>query len=244
MNSLLGIEGKNILIVGATAGIIRPLVPQLQSLGANLACTARDGLKIKSLFPGLDEKSIFEVDISNISENLVKEMPSFDGIIFSIGTLNQKPFKFLSSEDLKITFEVNFMSQINFLRSLVANNKLANNSSIVFLSSLASHKSDIGLTAYSASKGAIDACVRPLAIELGKRKKIRVNSLCPAFVKTELSETSKNIVGEDNINKHLSQYLLGDITTDDVCGYVLFLLSDLSRKVTGQNLILDSGYLC
>jgi NAD(P)-dependent dehydrogenase (short-subunit alcohol dehydrogenase family) len=244
MKLLQHFKDKNILIVGASSGIIQPLLPQLLSFGCHIHCFVRDIEKLKKIIGNEKRIQITAINLNEIPSKLDETLPSFDGIVFAAGVLTQKPFKFTRAEELRYTFNINFFSQMELLQKLFTQGKINVNSSVVFISSLASKKSDIGLFGYSASKGAIDSAIKGLAIELGKNKKIRINSVCPAVVQTNLLSETQNKIGEEALKDHLSNYILGEIAPADICDSILFLLSNMSRKITGQSLIIDSGLTC
>jgi 3-oxoacyl-[acyl-carrier protein] reductase len=115
---------------------------------------------------------------------------------------------------------------------------LAKGSSIVFVSSLAAHAAVGALSAYSATKGAIDTLVKHFAFALGPRG-IRVNAVAPGIVATDMSEFAKTAEGRDyamgmQALKRLAQ-------PDDIGGVVAFLASEDARWITGDTLRVDGG---
>ena len=111
--------------------------------------------------------------------------------------------------------------------------------SLVFISSISALTGTPATMLYAASKSAINAMVRVLAIELSKQK-VRVNTICPGIVRTPM-------IGNTNIDENVfleqeSLYPLGLGTPEDVANAVLFHLSDMSRWLTGNTMILDGGY--
>lgn len=97
------------------------------------------------------------------------------------------------------------------------------------------------MTAYSAAKGGIDALVRSLACELAPRH-IRVNSIAAGAVRTSMHERLTGTLGADSESDYAKRHLLGFGETQDIANVALYLLSDLSRWVTGATWAVDGGY--
>ncbi|MBR0288205.1 MAG: SDR family oxidoreductase, partial [Selenomonadaceae bacterium] len=110
--------------------------------------------------------------------------------------------------------------------------------SFVLMSSIASEFSGKSLFAYSAAKAAVQSAVKSFAAEI-IRSKHRINSVAPAFVKTEMMQNEIYAASEEIISRHL----LGLGTARDVAGMILFLLSDRAAWITGQNFFVDGGYI-
>jgi NAD(P)-dependent dehydrogenase (short-subunit alcohol dehydrogenase family) len=113
--------------------------------------------------------------------------------------------------------------------------------SFVFISSVAGMVGEIGKSAYSASKGAVIAGARSMAMELS-RSGIRVNSISPAMVNTPILEKMFENVGEEAAEEILKKHPLGIGQPEDVANACIFLLSNASKWITGSNLVVDGGY--
>ena len=149
-----------------------------------------------------------------------------------------KLFQLTKMEEIYSTFEINFFNQIYFTQGLIRNISKSKNGSIIFLSSSAATDGNIGRSSYSSSKAALVSFAKVLSRELGSQK-VRVNSISPGLTNTDmmLSSTSKeylkNIVNEIPLKK------IAD--TIDIAKLILYLASDLSEYVTGQDLRMDGG---
>lgn len=152
------------------------------------------------------------------------------------GMLKLMPLKTFSIPNIDLIFNVNFFSILEIIKALLkkSNEKALNN--IVLISSLASARGEAGNSIYAASKGAINSLVYTLARELAPD--IRINALMPGAIETPMT---KVVLDENYLNDTLKDTPLGWVSQQDVVDYVEFLLSDNSRKVTGQTLFIDGG---
>jgi NAD(P)-dependent dehydrogenase (short-subunit alcohol dehydrogenase family) len=97
------------------------------------------------------------------------------------------------------------------------------------------------LSIYAASKGALNAMTKSLAIELG-RKHIRVNTVSPGYVQTEMGEDIQKKIGKERYEAIIASHPLGLGHPEDVAASIGFLLSDASRWITGTDLVVDGGF--
>jgi NAD(P)-dependent dehydrogenase (short-subunit alcohol dehydrogenase family) len=127
-------------------------------------------------------------------------------------------------------------------RAMSAKNALVDGGSIVFMSSVAGSTGQVGMTAYSAAKAGIDGLVRSLACELAV-KKIRVNSIAAGAVHTAMHDRLTKGSGDEATLAYSQSHLLGFGQAEDVAQAALYLLSPLSRWVTGTTMVVDGGYM-
>ena len=192
-----------------------------------------------------DQQLIWQYDLSNI-DVLEESLTSFlkaDGIVVNYyvhcaGMMKNYPIKMVNVELLQQTFNTNVFSA-ELITKLLVNKRLNNNSlkSIVYISSNISGFGAKAHSVYGASKGAVDAMMKSLAMELAPN--IRVNSVLPGAIKTMLTE---HIFEDENlINRMKETYPLGLGTTSDIYEAVRFLLSEEARWITGQQITVDGG---
>jgi NAD(P)-dependent dehydrogenase (short-subunit alcohol dehydrogenase family) len=164
-----------------------------------------------------------------------------DGLVHSAGAHSTLPLRSIGSADVRELFDVNvttaFMLAKGFRHKQVRNSE----SSIVFLSSAVGLVGQPGVSVYSATKGAIAALTRSLALELA-REGIRVNCVCPGVVNTEMTDGLRERIGEQGFQKVADSHPLGLGEASDVSNAILYLLSRASRWVTGSSLCVDGGY--
>jgi NAD(P)-dependent dehydrogenase (short-subunit alcohol dehydrogenase family) len=174
-------------------------------------------------------------DRSAITE-LARTKMSLNGFVHCVGISKPVPLRLASDVVIDQTFNTNLMSMIFLLRDLLKANRLEVGASIIFMSSIASLTGTQGTVLYSSSKAALMGAVRPLAVELS-RKKMRINSVAPAVVKTEIWTADQ----EAWLQKQRDNYPLGLGEAIDVANAVAFLLSDASAFMTGTEMVLDGG---
>ena len=127
-------------------------------------------------------------------------------------------------------------------QNLLNNKKINKHGSIVFVSSLAGgYIAEVGNAAYSASKGALNAMCKVLAIEVAPQK-IRANCICPGMVWTPLTQEQLSSITQEQLEANQKLYPLGYGNPEDVAYNIAYLLSDASRWTTGTNVIIDGGY--
>jgi NAD(P)-dependent dehydrogenase (short-subunit alcohol dehydrogenase family) len=163
-------------------------------------------------------------------------------LVNAAGVIGIKPFQFILEQEIKNMFEVNFFSPVLLTQQIIKKKLLNKNSSIVFISSLAGNVIvSRGNASYSSSKSALTAIAKTMALELAQ-KKIRVNSILPGMVKTEMMESFLKSLTTEQLEEDEKKYPLGYGSTQDVANGVIYLLSDASKWLTGSSLIMDGGY--
>lgn len=249
------LEGKNILITGASSGIGRDAAITLSGAGARVLLVARNEERLEEVRHEIIENggncTIFPFDlrqIDNIADIFKKIIGStsggfVDGFLHCAAVAPLRPLKNNSYKVMHDTFLTNFYSFIEISRHF-AEQKFSNGwGSIVGISSIASVSGESGRVAYSATKGAMDSSVRVMAKELAV-KRIRVNSIRPGMTDTPLTREYIEFAGIENINDYLKRFQpLGLIEPNAVSQMALYLLSDMSKFVTGTSFNIDSGRL-
>lgn len=235
--------GKRFVVTGASSGIGRQIAQELANAGADVLTIARRAGELEKLLNEYPERiTVAPVDVTDM-EAMEKSITAFvvdkgkiDGSVHAAGLLKFTPLRAFNFNEAKRMMDVNLWASI-FLIQLVTKKKYAANSTAhVQFSSVSSQKGQIGLSAYSATKAAIEVAVRSLAKEVANRGH-RINTISPGWVETNM--TKDTLVNEDVSGDHL----LGLGSVEDVAGLVLFLLSDRAKWITGTNYVVDGGYL-
>lgn len=234
--------GKHILVVGASSGMGRVFSRMISEEGATLSVLARNEERLNDTLSELTGDGHTKVVCDITNEDQVKEAVSqlapLDGVVFCAGISEYVPVKFVSTEKIEKIFQTNYFGHISVLRMLLKKKLLNKGASLVFISSLSSVVGVPGTLMYASSKAAINSAVKVLASELAPQQ-MRVNAICPGIVKTEML-SSTNLT-EEQFAEQEKNYPLGLGTPEDVGYAVLYHLSDGSRWLTGNIMILDGG---
>ena len=238
------LEGKTILVTGASSGIGRGAAIECARMGATLVLTARNEIRLKetlSLLEGENHKIIVcDLNDRKAIDNLVDSIPTVDGILNNAGFTITKPIQYIENEYFQQIMQVNTIAPILLLKDILKKKKLRRGGSVVFTSSIAGiGRMSVGNTMYGSSKGALSAFVQGAAKELAK-KGIRVNAVCPAMVESHIMDAG--VITKEQVEETKKLYPLGRFgTPEDVARSMVFLLSDASAWITGINLVVDGG---
>jgi NAD(P)-dependent dehydrogenase (short-subunit alcohol dehydrogenase family) len=238
------LEGKTILVTGASSGIGRATAIECSKLGASLVITARNENRLRETMEQLngDNHQMIICDLSDMDcvSNLIEKLPELDGIVNNAGMNKMLPIQFVSKMDFIETMQVNAISPIMLTQGLLKKKKIFKGGSIVFVSSIAGHtRSTIGNTMYCASKGTITGFVKCLAKELAA-KKIRCNEVLPGQSDTGIM--SQGVVSDEQMRAMETRIPMRRLGMPiEIANGIVFLLSDASSYVTGSSLIIDGG---
>jgi NAD(P)-dependent dehydrogenase (short-subunit alcohol dehydrogenase family) len=242
---MIQLKDKHILVTGASSGIGRQIAITASQLGACVTIIGRNVENLQETISFLqgDGHKMFSIDISinEDIEKLISLCSSFDGVVFNAGVVEYLPVKFLNSSKIDSVFSVNFNSNVILSQQLIKNKLINKKGSLVFISSISSKLGVQGTAMYSASKAALSSFSKVLASELASQG-IRSNSVCPGIVKTAMTETAAHVVSVEEMKKAAIDYPLGYGEVSDVAGLVMYLLSDVSKWMTGSELIIDGGF--
>jgi NAD(P)-dependent dehydrogenase (short-subunit alcohol dehydrogenase family) len=239
----LGLKNKKILITGASSGIGKETCILLSSLGAEIYATGRNVERLEEL--GFACENIKQVIIADLTVNddivkLVEALPVLDGVVNCAGIIFPFPVKFIVEKHIKNVFNINFEAQVVLNSLLFRKKRIQKKASIVFVSSVSSQFPYEGGALYTSSKAAIEAYSRAIALEQAKGA-IRSNVVSPGLVKTKIFDQTMEASSKEELEKYEKNYPLGFGDPIDVSNTIAFLLSDRSRWITGQNIVLDGG---
>lgn len=237
------ISGRTYLITGASSGIGRQTAISISRIGANVIITGRNAEQLEETFKqlvGKNHKSII-ADLTDEKQidALVDNLQQLNGIVHCAGVTGRYPAQFIRHELISEMFKINYETPVLLTGKILRKKKLLNNSSIVFLSSVATKYPYYGGTLYTNSKIAIEEYSKVLALELAD-KSIRSNCISPYYVKTPMIEDTMEVI-EDQLSKLRNLLPVSIGTPEDVANVIIFFLSDASRWVTGVNLILGGA---
>jgi len=236
MNNPYSLEGKTILITGASSGIGKTTAIECSKLGANVIITGRSVERLNDTFSKLEGQSNLQIVADLIEEEdiatLVNQIPDLDGVFLCAGITDTTPVKFINKEKILNVFNINYIAPILLVKLLLSKKKIKKAASLVFMSSLGVEELTPGLGIYGSSKSALNVIMRAFANELSPRK-IRANSIMPMMVKTELV-TNITMISSEELAKDEEKYPFGYGTPEDIAYAVIYFLSDASKWVTGS----------
>lgn len=238
------LEGKTILVTGASSGIGQSTAIECSKLGAKIIVCGRNAERLQETLSKLsgDGHSIFEGDLleQDVIERMVKEVPELNGVVLSAGRGLTLPFQFCTREKFEDIFNINFFSPIEVLRLLSKKKKLVQGCSVVFIVSIGgTRRFSVGNSIYGSAKAALNSMINFCAQELAT-KKIRVNGICPGMVNTPLIH--KGTLTEEQLKEDMDKYPLKRYgEPEDIAYGAIYLLSEASSWVTGHSLVIDGG---
>ena len=244
------LEGKNVIITGASRGIGMGIAKVFADHGANVAFTyssseapalelekelSSKGVKAKAY---KSNAASYE-DSEKLVAKILEDFDSIDVLINNAGITKDNLLMRMSEEDFDAVIEINLKSVFNMTKAVQRTMLKQRKGSIINMGSVVGVKGNAGQTNYAASKAGMIGFTKSVALELGSRN-IRCNAIAPGFIETEMTDKldAKVVQGwRDGIP------LKRGGSPDDVANACLFFASDLSAYVTGQVLNVDGGML-
>lgn len=245
MYNPFSLEGKTILVTGASSGIGRATAIECSKMGANLIISGRNEERLRDTYSKLKEgKHSFitaDITVEEDLERLIESIPSINGVVLCAGIGNTILTRFATRKKLEPIFETNFFAQIELIRLLQKKKKLDEGSSVVAISSIGGpFVVNLGNGPYGAAKSALLTWSKFLAQELAP-KKIRVNCICPGMVHTPLVDTP-GVFSQEELESYKNSIPLQRFGEDKEIAYAcVYLLSDAAEWITGTELIIDGG---
>jgi NAD(P)-dependent dehydrogenase (short-subunit alcohol dehydrogenase family) len=237
--------GKTILVTGATSGIGLEICKQIAIAGGNFIGIGRNVAKLQHYIDNhtLKGSKVVKFDLVEI-ENihlLVCDLPiKIDGFVHSAGIAHVSPMHFFNYNDYESIRKINLDCVLVLFSELLKKKKINKNASVVFISSISAIRGAKGNGLYAITKAALDVISKVYANELSS-KCIRVNTIQPGMVETDMSMQAENILSKEIMDIDRSKYSLGYGETKDIALPVIFLLSNASKWITGQSIVIDGG---
>lgn len=244
------LEGKTIVVTGASSGIGQQCAISCSQMGASVVLIARNEQRLAETLSQMEGEghllvSLDLTDFVRLKES-VKEMVAkvgpVDGLVHCAGISTTMPLKLMDAKKMDEFFHANVFSAIELTRHFChVGHVRKEGASIIFLSSIMGMVGENGKSLYSMTKGALLSAVRSLACEYARRN-IRFNCISPGAILTPINQDLPHMKNPEARALLESQHLLGLGKTIDIANACVYLLSGASRWVTGQNLVVDGGY--
>ncbi|MBC7615762.1 MAG: SDR family oxidoreductase [Pedobacter sp.] len=228
-------KGKNILIIGASSGIGHHLIGTLNAEGANLYTASRSKAED---WP--NHVNYLSLDVLENKNELAAFLPDqLHGLVYSVGSINLKPFSRVSEADMLKDFQLNVVGAAMVIQQALKSLKAAGAASVVLISSVAATTGMSFHTSIATAKAGLEGFSKALAAELANQQ-IRVNVIAPSLTDTPLAA---NLLSTDEKREaSAKRHPLGRVgTTNDISAAITFLLSNESSWITGQVIGVDGG---
>lgn len=239
------LEGKTILVTGASSGLGQATAIACSRMGATLIITGRNAERLASTFAELTPNPGHRQILADLSteegiNTLIAEMPRLDGVVLAAGVSLVLPVKYAAPDKMNWCFGTNFFAPAELSRLLFKKKLVNNGSSIVFIASISGvTKWGTSHSIYGASKAALYAWMKSCALEFSVRQ-IRVNSVSPGMIDTPMIH--QGAVSEEQMKQNMEKYPLKRYgRTEEVANTCIFLLSNASSFITGTNIVVDGG---
>lgn len=240
---------ETIIVTGGSRGLGQGIITHLLAHDYRVATFSRSKTDFitqslahysqdQFIWQALDANDYEKVD--HFIHEIYKQFGAIDGLVNNAGVAADGVLTMMQDSEIDKVMQLNLMSAIKITRTCVKKMLIKKRGSIVNISSIIGIRGYSGLAVYSATKAGLDGFTRAMARELGDRN-IRVNSIAPGYLETEMSSS----LGGPQREQIIRRTPLGRLgTVEDVAGVVRFLLSKEAQFITGQTLAVDGGITC
>lgn len=238
------LEGKTILVTGASSGIGRAIAVECAKSGATVILNARNPQRLAQtldMLPG-EGHGIIAADLTDAGQvkDLVAKLPPLNGLVLSAGVAQACPVAFATRKKFDTVFETNFFAQAELNRLIQKQKKYQPGASVVVITSVAAVLANIGNGVYGASKAALGAWCKYVAREW-RDKGLRINTIQPGMVETPLIRGGA--FDDQQLKADMQHYLYHRYGHPEEIAYgAVYLLSDAASWVTGIDLPIEGGY--
>ena len=240
---MINIENKKVLITGATGGIGFSIVKKYYEYNSTILATGSNNEKLNELKKQFPNINIIRFDISNHAniekfiEDVSQKLSGLDIIVNNAGINSDNLSLRMKEDEWKKVIDINLSSTFYICKFGIKKMLKSKYGRIINITSIVGHTGNIGQSNYSASKAAIVAMSKSLALEYAK-KNITINCVSPGFIKTNMT---------DKLNDEIKQNLMSKIpmnrfgTGDDISNTILYLSSEYASYITGETIHVNGG---
>ncbi len=248
-----GLAGKVAIVTGGSRGIGRAIVLLLAAEGVDVTFFYRDNAvaagEVEAAGKAGGGNSVGNITSDQVDirdsracaaavERVAERCGRIDILVNNAGMIRDNQLAAMGDDDVTVVLETNVGGVFNVVRAVAPHMIVQRSGKIINLSSVAGEKGGRGQTNYAASKGAINAFTRALAVELAPRK-ITVNAVAPGVIETEMSQEVRELAG-DAVTARILLKRYGK--PEEVAYAVWFLASRFADYVTGQIINIDGGF--
>jgi NAD(P)-dependent dehydrogenase (short-subunit alcohol dehydrogenase family) len=248
MMNPMELTGKTVIVTGASSGIGRETSLYLSRLGAKVVLVGRNVGRLEEAAAAAEFETVISAqdltatsEISAWMKGIVREHGPISSVVHSAGAHTTSPVRMMSESKLEEIMRINFYAGVALAKAFCRKGVYAEQSSLIFVSSVMGLVGCAGVSAYVASKSALIGLTRSLALEFAPLK-IRVNSVAPGQVATEMTRRMEESLTSDQFEAIRKMHPLGIGRPEDVASAIAFLASNSSRWITGTTLVVDGGY--
>jgi 3-oxoacyl-[acyl-carrier protein] reductase len=242
-------KDKVVVVSGGSRGIGRAIVNQFAALGATVSFFYLSNAEAAQTVEAEVEQQggiarAYQVDVRDkarceeVIKDICDEFDRIDILVNNSGVVRDNLLVGLSDADIRDVIDTNIIGVFNVCQAAVPYMMRKRSGSIINLSSVSGEKGGRGQTNYAASKGAINALTKSLAVELAKRN-IRVNAVAPGVIETDMSKSVRDLAEQEILNNILLRRF-GH--AEEVANLVTFLGSDMASYITGEVISVDGGF--
>jgi len=246
------LQGKHILVTGASSGIGRACAIHFSRSGAKVTLLARNEARLQETLSKMSGGGhiVIPYDLANIDgieamvDSVVKTQGKLDGLMYCAGDCYRYPLAVCKPPVVQASMQINYFAFVETLRCSAKKRNSSNGASFVCMSSDASLKGEKCLLTLGSSKAALNYTVRCAAKELAARK-IRVNAISASYIGgSMIVQETRSMLGEDQVNRIIQeQQPLGEGQPQDIANMAAFLISEEARFITGTIMLVDGGYM-
>ncbi len=239
------LEGKTILVTGASSGIGRQTAIECSKAGASLIITGRDESRLddtmQCLAGGQHSAIVADVTSEDGLKGIISALPKLDGVVLAAGIVEMWPVLFASPKKFKKIYDTNLFAPIELLRLIVKQKLFNKGFSVVAIDSIAGSCDFAPANGiYGSGKAALLSFLKYFALETAS-KGIRVNTVSPGMILTPMH--TNGAVDQAKLDETIAKVPLGRWgNPEDVAYAAIYLLSDASSYITGTDIKVDGGY--